>query len=208
MTLVSKRALIGFAAALMALPALAQDRGNPRVRLHTTAGDVVVELYADKAPITAKNFLRYVDAKRFDGASFFRASRPKGYVGDDYGIVEGGLRNAPGKLFPPIAHESTAKTGLSNTDGTVSMARNAPGTAQANFTICVGDQTYLDADPKDPKGSPGYAAFGKVAEGMDVVRKILVMPTDPKKGTGVMKGEILAHPVIILTARRVATEAR
>ena len=212
MSSLPKRALIALAAVLLVLPALApralaQDHSNPRVRLHTTAGDIVLELAADKAPITTKNFLHYVDTKRLDGASFFRASRPKGYTKDDYGIVEGGIRNAPGKLFPPIAHESTAKTGLSNTDGAISMARNAPGTAQANFSICVGDQTYLDADPKDPKGKPGYAAFGHVVEGMDVVRKILVMPTDPKKGTGVMKGEILAKPVKIITARRVSAEA-
>jgi peptidyl-prolyl cis-trans isomerase A (cyclophilin A) len=207
----SKRALIALAAALLPLAAVApaafaQAHANPQVRLHTTAGDIVVELAADKAPVTARNFLRYVDAKRFDGASFFRASRPKGYTKDDYGIVEGGIRNAPDKLFPPIAHESTARTGLSNTDGAISMARNAPGTAQANFTICVGDQTYLDADPKDPKAKPGYAAFGHVVEGMDVVRKILVMPTDPRKGTGVMKGEILARPVKIVTARRLSPQ--
>lgn len=207
----ARRTLIA-AAVVVALAGLtpqafAQDHPNPRVKLHTSAGDIVLELAADKAPITTKNFLHYVDTKRFDGASFFRASRPKGYTKDDYGIVEGGIRNAPGKLFPPIAHESTAKTGLSNTDGAISMARNAPGTAQANFSICVGDQTYLDADPKDPKGKPGYAAFGHVVEGMDVVRKILVMPTDPKKGTGVMKGEILAKPVKIITARRVSAEA-
>jgi len=206
MTQLAKLALIALAAALVALPALAQS-ADPRVRLHTPDGDIVLELYADKAPITVRNFLHYVDTKRLDGASFFRASRPKGATGDDYGIVEGGLQGQPKKLFPPIAHESTAKTGLSHTDGTISMARNAPGTAQANFTICVGDQTYLDADKDDPKGKPGYAAFGKVVEGMDVVRKILVAPTDPKKGTGVMMGEILAHPVPILTARRVAAGA-
>jgi peptidyl-prolyl cis-trans isomerase A (cyclophilin A) len=201
------RALFAFALSLLlaaaALPgaALAAD---PFVRLHTPQGDIYLELFADKAPITVKNFLRYVDAKRFDGAVFFRASRPKGSTADNYGIVEGGLQNAPGKLFPPIAHESTARTGLSHTDGTISMARNAPGTATADFTICVGDQTYLDADPKDPAKNPGYAAFGRVVSGMDVVRKILVMPADPTKGVGVMKGEILAHPVPILTARRVA----
>jgi peptidyl-prolyl cis-trans isomerase A (cyclophilin A) len=82
------------------------------------------------------------------------------------------------------------------------MTRWAPGTATANFSICVGDQTYLDADPKDPKGNPGYAAFGKVVEGMEVVKTILAEPRDPTKGEGVMKGEMLKKPVPILTARR------
>jgi peptidyl-prolyl cis-trans isomerase A (cyclophilin A) len=197
--MLTKRALIAFAVAFAAAPAFAQSTSDPYVKLHTAQGDVVIELYAEKAPVTVKNFLHYVDTKRFDGASFFRASTPKGDTAKDYGILEGGLENAPEKLFPPIAHESTAKTGLSHTDGTISMARNAPGTAQANFTICVGDQTYLDASAKDP----GYAAFGKVVEGMDVVRKMLKLPTDPNKGVGVMKGEILAHAVVITSARRV-----
>lgn len=202
----TKRAALGLAVALLALPAAAQT-ANPFVKLHTAEGDIVLELYAAKAPITVKNFLHYVDTKRLDGASFFRASKPKGSTADDYGIVEGGLQNAPQKLYPPIAHESTIKTGLSHTDGVISMARNAPGTAQANFTICIGDQSYLDADPKDPKANPGYAAFGKVVEGMEVVKKMLVAPTDPKKGAGVMKGEILAHPVVILSARRTTAPA-
>lgn len=103
MTQLTKLALIALAAALVALPALAQS-ADPRVRLHTPDGDIVLELYADKAPITVRNFLHYVDAKRLDGASFFRASRPKGATGDDYGIVEGGLQGQPKKLFPPIAH--------------------------------------------------------------------------------------------------------
>ena len=204
--MITKRSLTALAlAAALAGPALAQTTAapaNPKVRLHTKEGDVVVELYPDKAPITVKNFLHYVDTKHLDGASFYRASVPKGSTGFDYGILEGGLQGNPKKTFAPIAHESTIKTGLSHTDGTISMARLAPGTARMDFSICVGDQTYLDADPKDPVANPGYAAFGKVVEGMDVVKKMLAMPTDPNKGKGVMKGEVLAHPVVILTARR------
>ena len=202
MPMLDRRALIALSAALLATPALAQA-ANPKVRLHTPEGDIVLELYADKAPITAKNFLRYVDTKRLDGATFYRSSTPPGDKSFEYGILQGGLGTDPKKLFPPIAHESTLKTGLSHTDGTISMTRWAPGTATANFSICVGDQTYLDADPKDPKGNPGYAAFGKVVEGMDVVKKILAEPRDPDKGAGVMKGEMLKKPVPILTARRV-----
>lgn len=200
-----QRKLLALALALSVLPGAAL--AEPFVRMHTPDGDIYLELFADKAPITVKNFLHYVDTRRFDGAEFFRASTPKGATTKDYGILEGGIEHHPEKLFPPIAHESTAKTGLSNTDGTISMARNAPGTAQANFSIAVGDQTYLDADPKDPAKHPGYAAFGRVVSGMDVVKEILARPTDPHKGEGVMKGEILAHPVPILFVRRVPESA-
>lgn len=207
--MLSKRTLIAVFVSLLAAPALAQAptapaSGNPHVKLHTAQGDILLELYADKAPITVRNFLHYVDTKRMDGATFYRSSTPPGDKSFDYGILQGGVGTDPKKLYPPIAHESTAKTGLSHTDGTISMTRYAPGTATANFSICVGDQTYLDADPKDPKGKPGYAAFGRVVQGMDVVKKMLALPRDPNKGEGVMKGEMLKKPVPILTARRVA----
>lgn len=207
--MISKRALVALFASLLATPAFAQGgappaaKADPFVKLHTPDGDIVVELFADKAPITVRNFLHYVDTKRMDGATFYRSSTPPGDTAFDYGILQGGLGTDPKKLFPPIPHESTAKTGLSHTDGTISMTRYAPGTATANFSICVGDQTYLDADPKDPKGKPGYAAFGRVVQGMDVVKKMLAAPRDPKKGVGVMKGEMLKKPIPILTVRRV-----
>ena len=104
-------------------------------------------------------------------------------------------------MLPPIVHESTLKTGLKHLDGTISMGRHAPGSAQADWFICVGEQSYLDAvDARNP----GFAAFGRVVEGMDVVRKILSGDRDPKKGEGAMKGEMLVKPVRISTARRVA----
>ena len=212
--MLTKRTLIALALSLMALPAAAQapaapatPSANPFVKLHTAQGDIVVELYADKAPISVKNFLHYVDTKKLDGATFYRSSTPPGDKTFTYGILQGGLGSDPKKLYPPIAHESTAKTGLSHTDGTISMTRYAPGTATANFSICVGDQTYLDADAKDPKANPGYAAFGRVVDGMDVVKTLLAAPRDPVKGVGVMKGEMLAHPVTILTVRRTSAPA-
>jgi peptidyl-prolyl cis-trans isomerase A (cyclophilin A) len=202
--MLTKRTLLALALSLAAAaPAIAQAPANPRVKMHTAQGDITIELYADKAPITVKNFLHYVDTHRLDGATFYRSSTPPGDKAFDYGILQGGLQNDPKKVFPPIAHESTAKTGLSHTDGTISMTRYAPGTATADFSICVGDQTYLDATPKDP----GFAAFGRVVEGMDVVKKMLALPRDPNKGVGVMKGEMLAHPAAILTVRRVAEPA-
>jgi peptidyl-prolyl cis-trans isomerase A (cyclophilin A) len=171
---------------------------NPRVVITTTEGVITVELAADKAPITTANFLKYVDRKLYDGATFYRASKPKGQVTNDYGSIQGGLRDDVKKKLPPIAHESTLKTGLKHGDGTISMGRYAPGTAQADWVICVGDMSYLDATATDP----GFAAFGQVTDGMPVVRQILGEPTDPNAGVGAMKGEILVKPVKIVSIRR------
>ena len=104
-------------------------------------------------------------------------------------------------MLPPIAHESTLKTGIKHVDGVISMGRHAPGTAQADWFICIGEMSYLDADPKDP-ANPGFAAFGKVIDGMPVAQAILGMPTDPNAGIGAMKGEMLVKPVKILSIRR------
>lgn len=174
----------------------------PRVKLETAQGVIVVELYPDKAPITVANYLKYVDRGLFNGATFYRASRPAGYTATDYGSIQGGLQNDPRKVLPPIAHESTRKTGLKHANGTISMGRHAPGTAQSDWFICLGDMSYLDADPKDPK-NPGFAAFGQVVEGLEVVQKIIALPVDPNRGEGAMKGEMLRQPVRILKASRV-----
>lgn len=211
--MLTRRLLIALAAATLAGAAHAQPTSpppvpitNPSVVLTTAEGPITLELYVDKAPITARNFLKYVDRKLFDGATFYRASKPPGYAANDYGAVQGGLQNDPAKVLPPIAHESTLKTGILHKDGIISMGRHAPGTAQADWFICVGEMTYLDADPKDPK-NPGFAAFGHVTQGMDVVQKILGMRTDPNRGEGAMKGEMLVKPVKILTARRAPAPA-
>jgi peptidyl-prolyl cis-trans isomerase A (cyclophilin A) len=157
-----------------------------------------------QAPITTANFLRYVDRKLYDKATFFRASRAPGAT--DYGLIQGGLQNVG--ALPPVAHEPTTQTGLKHTDGVVSIARTAPGSATSDFFICVGDAPYLDANPAAPntQGSDnlGFAAFGRVVEGMDVVRKILALPTPGKAINPVMKGQILDPPVPITSARRVA----
>ncbi len=192
-------ALVAFAA-----PAHAQESApapEPRtvnVLLHTSLGDIVVALEVERAPITAGNFLRYVEAGRLDGTEFYRAMR----IGDG-GLVQGGVRD-PGKLFPPIAHEPTSRTGLSHTDGAISLARTAPGTATADFFIIVGDRmTGLDAGPDAGGDHLGFAAFGHVTAGMDVVRRILAAPTSPTEGEGVMRGQMLSPRVTIITARRV-----
>ena len=213
-----RRTILGLcAAAALSAPAQAQTpapapaapptpsaKPNPRVKIETPQGAIVLELFAAKAPITVANYLKYVDRGLFNGATFYRASRPPSYASDDYGLIQGGLQNDPKKVLPPIAHESTLKTGLTHrTEGTISMGRHAPGSAQADWSITLGDMSYLDADPKDPK-NPGFAAFGQVVEGLDVVKKIIVLPTDPNRGEGAMKGEMLKQPVRILRVTRVA----
>jgi peptidyl-prolyl cis-trans isomerase A (cyclophilin A) len=203
--LIDRRALLASGLALAAGQALAQsDSGLARVALKTIKGVIVLDLNVGKAPITAGNFLRYVDLRRFDGASFYRAMRIKG--APEFGVIQGGPRNSV-KRLKPIAHESTVKTGLSHKDGTISMGRRAPGTAAADFFICVGDQPSFDANPAAEGDNQGFAAFGQVVEGMDLVHAILALPTLPTAGVGVMRGEMLSPPVPILTARRVVQQA-
>jgi len=173
-----------------------------RVAMVTTLGTIEIELDGKHAPITAANFLHYVDTKRFDGITFYRAMH-LAWGDQPNGLVQGGIRD-PRKLFPPVAHEPTSQTGLSHKAGSLSMARNAPGTATADFSILLSDMTGLDADPKnaDPDLALGYAVFGHVVSGMDVVRKIWDAPISPTAGEGVMRGQMLADPVKVLTVRR------
>lgn len=170
-----------------------------RVSLETSEGAIVLELEAERAPITTANFLRYVEGKRLDGIAIYRATK----VAENFGLIQGGVRGDPKRVLPSIAHEPTSVTGLSHVDGTISMARAAPGSANGDFFITIGDMPSLDADPSQPGDNLGFAAFGHVAEGMDVVRRILDSPTSPTEGEGAMKGQILAVPVRILAARRV-----
>ena len=212
--------MIRFAAApamlLAAVPALAQVVPAPvstpatttppttptpatvRVVMTTSAGPIVLALEKDRAPVTTANFLRYVDAKRFDGIAFYRSMR----LPWNSGLIQAGQRDQA-KLFKPIAHEPTSTTGLSHTEGAISMARLAPGTATADFSIVVGDMTGLDAKTPETGGDPGFAVFGRVVEGMDVVKTIWMAPRSATKGEGVMKGEMLEPQVRILTVRRV-----
>ncbi|WCT73716.1 peptidylprolyl isomerase [Sphingomonas naphthae] len=172
-----------------------------KVTLATSEGPIVLELESERAPITTGNFLKYVDQKRLDGTSFYRATM----VAKEplFGLIQGGVKFDPKKVLPPIKHEPTTVTGLGHTDGTISMARGAPGTATADFFITIGDMPSMNADPKAPGDNQGFAAFGHVVEGMDIVRRILTAPTSPTAGVGPMKGQMLAAPVKIETAKRV-----
>ena len=198
--MISRRRLIAAGGALAAWPVLGQA-ALPRARLTTTLGDIDVELAVDRAPITANNFLAYVDQKRLDGSSFYRAMKLVAEPLD--GLVQGGLQGNSAKMLAPIAHEPTTKTGLSHKDGTISLARYAPGTATSDFFICVGDVTSLDADPSQSGDNLGFAAFGHVIAGLDVVKKILTSPVSPTKGQDSMKGQMLDPEIAVLTARRI-----
>ena len=199
MTKIVRRALVGAALALLASTS-ALAAGKPRVAIETDKGTIVVELEDRKAPITSANFLSYVDRHRFDGGQFFRANRAKGAPG------AGSIQGQPkpySRRAPPIAHESTLKTGLRHTAGAISMGRDAPGSATADFFICASAQPYLDAKPGKSDAAQGYAVFGKVVQGMDVVRKILAGRTDGATNVPSMKGQILNPPVKIIAMKRI-----
>lgn len=195
----TRRVVLAATGVMAAWPALAQA-ARPRVNLTTALGVLEIELASDKAPITAANFLAYVDQKRLDGSSFYRAMKLG--AAPPLGLIQGGLKGNPAKVLPPIAHEPTTATGLKHLDGVISLARYAPGTATCDFFICIGDQPSLDADPSQSGDNQGFAAFGRLTAGADVARKILAAPVSPTAGEGVMKGEMLEPPVAILTARR------
>ncbi|MFB0611238.1 peptidylprolyl isomerase [Aurantiacibacter poecillastricola] len=186
----------------------AQDYETTEVVLETAMGDIVIALEMERAPITAANFLRYVEEDRFDGTVFYRAM-PLDWGEQPNGLIQGGTQWDPERVLPGIEHEPTTKTGLSHTRGALSMAMGEPGTANGDFSIMLGDQTGLDANPEaeDPAFRHGYAVFGYVVEGMDVVEAIHAAPVDPEKGEGFMRGQMLAEPVEIVEARVVEESA-
>jgi cyclophilin family peptidyl-prolyl cis-trans isomerase len=173
------------------------------VVLTTELGAITIALETERAPVTAANFLRYVDEKRFDGTVFYRAMRLDREPQPN-GLLQGGTRWEAKRILPGITHEPTSQTGLTHTHGALSMAMGAPGTANGDFSIMIEDQTGLNADPasSDPVWKSGYAVFGYVTEGMDVVANIHAAPVDPEAGEGWMNGEMLAKPVKIISARR------
>ena len=173
-----------------------QDAKPVRVLIETEAGEIEAEIDTVRAPITAANFLKYVDAGLFDGGRFFRTVRPDNQVEKPVKIAvvqAAASRDKRAQFFPPIPLERTNVTGLSHKDGTLSMARSTPDTARDSFSICVGDQPALDfGGPRQPDGQ-GFAAFGRVTRGMDIVRKIQMGPAE---------GETLTPAVTILRVKR------
>ena len=194
------RWLLPFLLLLIALPAQAAP-AIQRVVLHTSFGDIVIALEMQRAPISASNFLAYVDQHRFDGTNFYRAARTK--RDPKLGLIQGGIdHNMPKSLFP-IEHEPTTQTGLRHVDGTVSWARNEPGTAMGDFFITIGPAPQLDAHPEYHGGDNlGYAAFGHVVKGMNVVRRILALPTYPGGRSIETMGQSIRASVKIVSTTR------
>lgn len=170
-------------------------------------GEITISLETERAPITAANFLKYVDEGRFDGIVFYRAMQLD-WGEQPNGLVQAGAQYDPKRVLPPVAHERTTETGVLHLRGALSMARNEPGTATGDFSIMLQDQPGMNADPEnsDPNWQEGYAAFGYVTAGMEIVEAIHAAPTDPDKGEGWMKGQMLTEPVVIVKARRMAGE--
>jgi peptidyl-prolyl cis-trans isomerase A (cyclophilin A) len=173
-----------------------------RVALETEKGTIVIEVDGVHAPRTAANFLRYVDGGYYDGGLFVRTVRPDNTRRHDIEIqvIQGGENPAhKGPMFPAVALERTSSTGLRHTDGTISMSRDGPDTAQAGFFFCVGDQPSLDFGGKRNPDGQGFAAFGRVVSGMDVVRAIQACHGGPGGEFGT---ETLTPAIRILKARR------
>lgn len=193
--------LIALLCLFIAAPSSAQTAnvakpGFVRVRMTTSEGVIILALDQRHAPKTVENFLAYVDDGRFDGTDFYRASRAK--KAPKLGFVQGGIRTDARRILPPFPLETTSMTGIRHLDGTISMARGAtPGSAGGNFFITVGPSPGMDARP----GYPGYAAFGHVVAGMDVVRRILAKPTGG--GVDAFKRQMILNRVAILRVKRI-----
>lgn len=165
--------------------------GQEKVLIRTSLGDIEVEVYSGLAPVTASNFLSQVDAGTYTNSVFYRVVRMDNQAQNKVKIevIQGGLfEDELINKYTPIVHETTDLTGIKHTDGVISMARMEPGTASTEIFICIGDQPSLDAGgDRNPDGA-GFAAFGKVVSGMDVVRAIQALPDE---------GQYLLDPVSI-----------
>jgi peptidyl-prolyl cis-trans isomerase A (cyclophilin A) len=192
---VDRRTLLQLAAAWLVARPLAADP-VVSVLLRTSAGDVEIEVDEARAPLTAANFLRYVDGGYYDGGRFHRTVRLDNQPGKTVliEVVQAGVNPMPArKGFEPIRLERTRDTGLRHRDGTVSMARDTPDSATSDFFVCIGDQPELDFGGRRNPDGQGFGAFGRVVRGMDVVRRIQAAPAD---------GQALTPPVPILSAGR------
>lgn len=206
MTPTRRHACIAALCTLLCLPAFAAEvapkssaEPSPTtVVLQTSVGDIHIALDMAHAPLTAKNFLAYVDSGLFSSMTFYRAMKTRRDGSE--GMIQGGMRNNLRGTLPPVPHEPTFTTGLSHVNGAVSMAYTSmPGSARTEFFIVIGEIPSYDGVPG---GAPGYAVFGKVTKGMSVVRKILGLPTSKDARNPSMQGQMLVEQVSIVTARR------
>ena len=182
--------------------AISEVSKKTNVALRTSQGDIIIELYSDKAPITANNFLRHLDEGFYDGSSFYRTVTIENDNGNPkIEVIQGGIGDRV-KPFSAIKHESTDITGLSHIDGTISMSRYEVDTATSDFFICIGDQKGLDFGGTRNKDGLGFSAFGRVISGMDTVRKINLLPSEKKTENIYVQGQMLNNPVVIYKAER------
>ena len=172
------------------------------IAFKTSKGDIIIELYNQIAPITVDNFLRHLDGGYYDGSSFYRTVTHQNDNGSPMiEVIQGGLGDID-KPFPAISHESTNITKLKHEDGTISMSRGEVNSATSDFFICIGSQQGLDFGGERNNDGQGFAAFGKVIEGMDIVRDINGMPSNKKTDNEYVKGQMINNPIIIEKAVR------
>ena len=172
------------------------------IAFKTSKGDIIIELYNQIAPITVDNFLRHLDGGHYDGSSFYRTVTHQNDNGSPkIEVIQGGLGDID-KPFPAISHESTNITKLKHEDGTISMSRGEVNSATSDFFICIGSQQGLDFGGERNNDGQGFAAFGKVIEGMDIVRDINGMPSNKKTDNEYVKGQMINNPIIIEKAVR------
>lgn len=189
--------------ALVLCALLGQSPASPVVVIfETELGAITMEIDVAKAPVTAANFLKYVDGKFYDGGVINRSVRPDNTIRHDVEIQVIQFQSDPARnreRFPPIPLERTNVTGLRHVDGALSMARNGPDTATSSFSIMVGDQFELDFGGKRNADGQGFAVFGRVTGGMDVVKKIHSSKTGAE---GAYRTETLDPPIKVLRAYR------
>jgi len=176
---------------------------HPIIVMETEAGLMEITVYPDKAPISAGDFLRYVDGKFYDGQGFYRTVHVKNDpLNMGMSLIQGGRLDKE-IVFEPIAHELTTETGISNANGAVAIARLEPGSGSATyFFINIGNNDFLDTGgTRNPDGQ-GYATFGRVTKGLDVARKIQKMETAASSDDPVTQGQTLKAPIIITRAYR------
>ena len=176
------RITVAVAAVMLGVVPMLAAQPTIRVRIETDSGAITVALAPDKAPATVANFLRYVDEHRYDGGSFYRAVTLQNQLPaaqqPQIEVIQGGIDTDSAKRLPPIPHETNDRSGIRHTDGVISMARGAPGSASSEFFFVINDQPSLDFGGKRNPDGQGFAAFGRVVDGMDVVRRIQRMPSE------------------------------
>jgi peptidyl-prolyl cis-trans isomerase A (cyclophilin A) len=179
-----------FLLALVPLIGISCQKKNPVIEIQTPKGIIAVELFIDKAPVTAGNFLKIVKDHVLDGGSFYRTVRSSNDANPiKINVLQGGTQGKDSiPEIKPISHETTKITGIRHLDGVISMARSAPGSAKTEFFICIGDQPELDFGGRRNPDGQGFAAFGKVVEGWTLVQEIWSSPA---------AGQIIDPPVRI-----------